>query len=58
LGVAQHLKAPIQILVKEDGKFWRIMRHQFDINESPPVLVDEDLLDEEYEPVEEEEAPF
>jgi len=58
LGVAQHLKAPIQILVKEDGKFWRIMRHQFDINESPPVLVDEDWLDEELEPVEEEEAPF
>ncbi|MDP8241037.1 MAG: DEAD/DEAH box helicase family protein [Candidatus Hatepunaea meridiana] len=58
LGVAQYLKAPTQIMVREDGKFWRIMRHQFDINESPPVSVDEDWLDEEYEPVEEEEAPF
>jgi len=58
LTVAQHLKAPIQIMVKQDNNFWRVMRHHFRINESPPVSVDEDWLEEECEPVEEEEAPF
>jgi len=58
LSVAQHLKAPMQIMVRQDGNFWRVLRHVFDINESPPVSVAEDWLEEECEPVEEEEAPF
>jgi DNA repair protein RadD len=58
LSFALHLSAPTRILVRESGKFWRIMRYQFDRNESPSVSVSEDWLDEECEPVEEEEAPF
>jgi DNA repair protein RadD len=58
LSVAQRLYAPTKILVREDGNFWRIMRHQFAINDSPPVSIDEDWPEEECIPVEEEEAPF
>ena len=58
LSVAQNLYAPTKIMVKENGKFWRIMRHQFDKNATTPVTVEDDWPDEEYEPIAEEEAPF
>ena len=58
LRVADQLKAPTRIKVQEDGKYWRIVQFSFDENESPLIKVEEDLEKEEYEPVEEEEAPF
>ena len=58
LSFAQYLYASTKIMVREDGKFWRIMRYQFDKKVSIPVAVNEDWLEEEYEPVAEEEAPF
>jgi len=58
LSVAQYLRAPSRIMVREDGKFWRIMRYDFDKNDSPPVSVAEDWLEEECEPIAEVEAPF
>ena len=58
LSVAPQLYAPTKIMVRENGKFWRIMRHQFDKNAAPQVTVEDDWPDEEYEPIAEEEAPF
>jgi len=58
LRVVDQLKAPTRIKVQEDGKYWRIVQFNFDENESPLIKVEEDLEKEEYEPVEEEEAPF
>lgn len=45
------LMQPTHILVKEDGKFWRVMQHRYDEFDSPPVDVEREYYDTEYEPV-------
>ena len=58
LSSAEDLKAPTRIRVRADGNYWRIVDYHFNQYESPPVEVEEDWTDEEYAPVEDEEAPF
>jgi len=56
LHVTELLKRSSRIFVQEDGKYWRVLRHRF--GEDVEIEVEDDLEEEEYEPVEEEEAPF
>jgi hypothetical protein len=59
LATAHTLKVPTEIQVREEGKFWRILRHRFGDDDLPTVEIDEDdVAEEEYEPMEEMEAPF
>ena len=55
---AEYLKIPTQIKVEEDGKYWKILDFRFDNTELPSIEVDEDRMDEEYDPAGEMEAPF
>lgn len=57
--VAAELKTPTEIEVREDGKYWRVLRHRFGGKDLPTVDVEADHEEEEiYTPVEYEEAPF
>jgi len=59
LRAAADLKAPTEIEVREDGKYWRVLRHRFEGVDLPTVEVEADREEEEiYAPVEYEEAPF
>ena len=58
LQMVEYLRIPTQIKVEEDGKYWKILDFRFDNTELPSIEVDEDRMDEEYEPAEEMEAPF
>lgn len=58
LHLAATLKQPSHILVQEDGKYWRVMRHRFDDQDSPPVEVEQEYDYTSQEPVVEGEAPF
>ncbi len=53
---AELLKRACRIYVQEDGKYWRVLRHQF--GGDVEIEVEDDLVEEEYEAIEEEEAPF
>ena len=55
---ASTLRQPSHIQVQEDGKYWRVMRHRFDDQDSPPIEVEQESDYNNDEPIPEEEAPF
>ncbi|MDP8240835.1 MAG: helicase-related protein, partial [Candidatus Hatepunaea meridiana] len=56
LHVTELLKRASRIYVQEDGKYWRVLRYRF--GEDVEIEVEDDLEEEKYELIEEEEAPF
>ncbi len=55
---AATLRHPSHILVQEDGKYWRVVRHRFDGAEPPEVEVEQEYEYADDSPLVEEEAPF
>ncbi len=58
LRLAGTLRQPSHILVQEDGKYWRVVRHRFDEAEPPKVEVEQEYEYAGDAPTIEEEAPF
>jgi len=55
---AANLQQPTSILVQEDGKYWRVIRHRFDGSERPQVEVEQEWDYTNATPLVEEELPF
>jgi len=58
LNTAHTLKVPTSIQVRQDGKYWRVLRHRFDESDPPRVAIDDEPMEEATTHYEYEEAPF